>query len=126
MNLKQIIVTATAALALTLAGVAGAESYKEKDAAAAKGDAVMTGAAAEQKEADKLQGQADKAAQDAAAARAKAKADPTAANEHAAKVKAAEAVDAAAVAGGMEGKAAADQKAAAALNDEKAVEALKK
>ena len=111
MKLKQLIVNSTAAMAIILAGSVAAESYKEKDAAAAKADAVTTGAAAEQKEADTLQGQAGKLAQEAAAARAKAKADPTAANERAAKLKTQESVDAAAVAGGMEGKAATDQKA---------------
>ncbi len=111
MNLRHLIVTSTAAIAITLAGTVAAESYKEKDAAAAKADAVTTGAAAEQKKADSLQGQADKLAKEAAVARAKAKADPTPANERAAKLKTQESVDAAAVAGGMEGRAAADQKA---------------
>jgi hypothetical protein len=126
MTLKQLLVTSTAALAITLAGAVAAESRAEKDEAAAKGDAVMTGAAAEQKEADKLQIEADKAGQAAAAAQAKAKADPTAANKHEAKMKTQEAVDAHSVAGAMEGKAAADQKAVEELNDLKAVDELKK
>ena len=111
MQLKQAIIASTAALALALAGSAMAESYKAKDEAAAKQDALNTGAAAEQKEANTLQSEADKLAQEAAAARAEAKAHPTAANKRAAELKTKESVDAAAVAGGMEGKAAAEEKA---------------
>ena len=108
MKMKQLILTSAAALAIGLAGTVMAESPAQK----AADDATVTGANAEQKEANLLQQQADQAAKDAAAARAKSKAAPTAANERAAKIKTEEAVDAAAVAGGMEGKAAAQEKAA--------------
>ena len=86
MRLTHLIVSATAAITLTLAGAVAAESHAEKAAAAAK--------AAE------------------ATSAAKAQADPTAANKHEAKLKTEESVDAAAVAGDMEGEAAAKEKAA--------------
>lgn len=105
MIVKQLIVSATAAVALTLAGAVAAESHAEKAAEA------TSAAKAYEKEAATLQGEADKMAQDAAAARAKAAADPTAVNKHEAKLKTQESVDAAAVAGDMEGEAADKEKA---------------
>jgi hypothetical protein len=108
MNLKNLIVTSTAAIAITLAGAVMAESAKEKAAiaGAVKADQAQSSANAMQNEANKLQGQADKAEKEAAAARAKAAADPTAANKHAAEVKTKEAVGDAGLAGDMEKKAA--------------------
>ena len=112
MIVKHLIVSATAAMALTLAGAVAAESHAEKAAAAAKADEATSAAKAYEKEAATLQGEADKMAQDAAAARAKAAADPTAINKHEAKLKTQESVDAAAAAGDMEGEAAKKEKAA--------------
>jgi hypothetical protein len=117
MNLKNLIVTSTAAIAITLAAAVMAESAKEKAAiaGAVKEDSAQSAATAEQKEANMLQGKADKAEKEAAAARAKAKADPTEANKHAAEVKTKEAVDAAGLAGDMDAKAAAKNKAAGSV-----------
>jgi hypothetical protein len=117
MKLKHLAVSITTAVALTLAGSVMAESAKEKAAiaGAVKEDSAQSAATAEQKEANKLQGQADKLEKEAAAARAKAKADPTEANKHAAEVKTKEAVDAAGLAGDMEKKAAAKNKAAGSV-----------
>ncbi len=112
MTLKNLIVSATVAITLTVAGAVAAESHAEKAAAAAKADEATSAAKAYEKEAGTLQGQADKMARDAASARAKAAANPTAANTHEAKLKAEESVDAAAAAGDMEGKAAVKEKAA--------------
>lgn len=114
MNLKHLIVSATTAIALTLAGAVMAESAKEKAAIAGtvKADQAQSAASAEQNEANKLQQQADQAEKDAAVARAKAAAHPSATAGHEAKVKTKEAVDAAGVAGDMELKAAAKAKAA--------------
>ena len=114
MTLKHFTVGIAAAMALALAGGVMAESAKEKAAiaGAVKADQAESAATAEQNEANKLQGQADKLEKEAAAARAKAKADPTEANKHAAEVKTKEAVGAAGLAGDMEEKAAAKAKAA--------------